>query len=196
MTSIRKIGDKKMKTCDRCGKNLGLIKFRYSTGHICKDCYKAASRNFTETVREKSLEDISSIIENTSMGSLDEDFQVSAKIGNFLLIDKKREKFHIIDRKADSGKSRIYRFSDVKHHEIITVPRLSSEELIHPTDNTNKIIRSMSVKLTFNSAETPYEIIVVSTPMRLNSRAYKMSLDFVIRISAEFDKYARKSKIS
>jgi len=187
MTSIRKIGDKKMKTCDQCGKNLGLIKFRYSTGHICKDCYKAASRNFTETVREKSLEDISSIIEDTTTGSLDEDFQVSAKIGNFLLIDKKREKFHIIDRKVDSVKSRTYRFSNVKHHEIITVPKLSSEELENPTDNTNKIIRSMSVKLTFNSAVTRDEIIVVSTPMRLNSRAFKMSYGFcrkdILRIS-------------
>jgi hypothetical protein len=178
------------KTCDQCGKSLGLIKFRYFTGYICKDCYKAASRNFTETVREKSLEDISSIVVNASRISLDEDFKVSAKIGNFILIDKKRGKFHIIDRKADSGKSRTYRFSDVIHHEVITVPKLSSEELNHPTDNTNKIIRSMSVKLTFNSAGIKDEIIIVSTPMRINSRAFRMSYGFVERISSEFQKYS------
>ena len=51
------------------------------------------------------------LLKSGTRGSLDEDFQVSAKIGNFLLIDKKREKFHIIDRKVDSVKSRTYKFS-------------------------------------------------------------------------------------
>lgn len=190
------MGNEMKKTCDQCGKNLGLIKFRYSDGHICKDCYKAASRNFTETVREKSLEDISSIIDNSMRVSLDEDFQVSAKIGNFILIDKKRGKFSIVSRKNDFDISRIYRFDDVKHHEIITIPKLSAEELKLPTGNSDKVIKSLSVKLAFNSDGKKEEIVVASTPMRLNSRAFKMSLDFANRISTEFDKHVSANNVS
>lgn len=177
------------KTCDQCGKELGLIKFRYSEGYICKTCYKIASQNFTDTVREKTLDEISIIMEQTSPISIDDDFTISAKIGNFLLIDKKRGKFYIANKTEDNKKTNIYRFSDIKTHEIVTVPKLTPEEIMKPDLNSTKVIKSISVRLSFTSDGTKEEIVIASTPMRLSSKAFKMSLGFAERISQEFDRY-------
>lgn len=40
-----------MKKCDVCGATLRMMgKFKYADGYICKECYKKASRQFTETI--------------------------------------------------------------------------------------------------------------------------------------------------
>lgn len=40
--------------CDVCEKKLKIIsRFRYADGYICKECYKKASRQFTETITKK-----------------------------------------------------------------------------------------------------------------------------------------------
>lgn len=86
------IGGSKMRTCDVCQKTLGVFnKFRYADGYICKECYKKASNHFAETIVKKNLSEIKALCEKYEETQTDE-FKITGKIGNFLLIDEENQK--------------------------------------------------------------------------------------------------------
>ena len=81
-----------MRTCDVCQKTLGVFnKFRYADGYICKECYKKASNHFAETIVKKNLSEIKALCEKYEETQTDE-FKITGKVGNFLLIDKENQK--------------------------------------------------------------------------------------------------------
>lgn len=81
-----------MRTCDVCQKTLGVFnKFRYTDGYICKECYKKASNHFAETIVKKNLSEIKALCEKYEETQTDE-FKITGKIGNFLLIDEENQK--------------------------------------------------------------------------------------------------------
>lgn len=81
-----------MRTCDVCQKTLGVFnKFRYADGYICKECYKKASNHFAETIVKKNLSEIKALCEKYEETQTDE-FKITGKIGNFLLIDELEHK--------------------------------------------------------------------------------------------------------
>ncbi len=81
-----------MRTCDVCQKTLGVFnKFRYADGYICKECYKKASNHFAETIVKKNLSEIKALCEKYEETQTDE-FKITGKIGNFLLIDEENQK--------------------------------------------------------------------------------------------------------
>ena len=87
---IRK-GELEMKTCDICDAPLGMFKkFRYAEGYICKACYEKASNHFTETIAKKSYGEIRKLCEK--QGGLTEDFEITGRIGNYILFDEKNRK--------------------------------------------------------------------------------------------------------
>jgi hypothetical protein len=179
------------KICDLCGIPVGLFKFRYAEGYVCKTCYKAASKNFTETIREKTFDEISKLCEYEKNATLiGEDFEITAKIGNFILIDNRRKKFYIVNRNinSDNKKYTIYSFADVKSYEISTDPKLTLTELKESANNSSLVIKSMSIKLSFYSTQKEENIVIISTPVRIKSRAFKLSFDFALRILGEFEK--------
>ena len=62
-----------MKTCDICHEPIGMFnKFRYADGYICKACYKKASRNYTETITTKKLDELKALC--SAKKEIEEDF--------------------------------------------------------------------------------------------------------------------------
>ena len=89
-----------MRTCDVCQKTLGVFnKFRYADGYICKECYKKASNHFAETIVKKNLSEIKALCEKYEETQTDE-FKITGKIGNFLLIDEENQKIFPVSSKT------------------------------------------------------------------------------------------------
>ena len=96
---IRK-GELEMKTCDICDAPLGMFKkFRYAEGYICKACYEKASNHFTETIAKKSYGEIRKLCEK--QGGLTEDFEITGRIGNYILFDEKNRKICLLNNRIN-----------------------------------------------------------------------------------------------
>ena len=68
-----------------------LINFEYADGYICKECYKKASNHSQKTIVKKNLSEIKALCEKYEETQTDE-FKITGKVGNFLLIDKENQK--------------------------------------------------------------------------------------------------------
>lgn len=180
-----------IKTCDVCGASLGFFKFRYAEGFICKKCYQIASRNHTETICQKSFAEISEICSHVKSEPLkDEVFEVTNKIGDFILIDKKNHKFCLPNNRRVTKKHmapEIFSYESVDSYALLCSPPLSISELdsLEGDKSCEKVIHSMKVVIGLQNGTHKKEIDMISTPVRIKSYAFKQSYSFAKRIIKE-----------
>lgn len=140
-----------MKTCDVCQKPLGVFnKFRYADGYICKECYKKASNHFAETIVKKNLSDIKELCERYEATQTDE-FQITGKIGNFLLIDEIHQKICLPNNrmvKKEAALPEFYAIEDIEQCRIEVDPKQSIEALEHKAERREDgTVNYLKVKL-------------------------------------------------
>ena len=161
---IRK-GELEMKTCDICDAPLGMFKkFRYAEGYICKACYEKASNHFTETIAKKSYGEIRKLCEK--QGGLTEDFEITGRIGNYILFDEKNRKICLLMPLGELE-------DKIKSKEAGTIHSL--KVLIKLEDGQEK------------------QIPLISNPVRIKSFAMKQSFSFAKRIAEEIERLKGES---
>lgn len=174
-----------MKTCDICNKKLRFKRFRYQAGYICEECYRRASKYFTETVANISLDEIRQRIESCQKRSTQDTFEISAKIGNYLLIDEKNKKICIINNRMNKREDEapmIYSISEIETCRIETEPNLSIKDIDKKIDeNSGEIIKKLKLELQFNHHKN-VEITLIDSNVRIKSFAFKKSLSFAKRM--------------
>lgn len=164
-----------MKTCDVCSSKLGLQKFAYADGYICKNCYKIASRNYTETVCQKKLAEIKVLFENSmsdnEQGSF---FEATRKIGNYLLVDDKNEKICIINNRLQNPnkKPEIYTIDSIKKIKLQCNPPYNISELQNAITQKEKFV-ILQLAINIYTGTNCREIIFLNSPVRTNSFAFK-----------------------
>lgn len=182
------------KSCDICQASLGFFKFRYAEGFLCKTCYKAASRNYRETICQKSYSEIAEICRQEKIEQKAEDlFEVTNRIGDFLLLDKKNLKFCLVNNPRvmkEYKKPEIYEYQDFVDFKIICKPEVSFEELekMQLDKNCEQVIQSLCISLFLKKEFGKKEIKIISTPMRVKSYAFQRSFIFAKRIAEELNK--------
>jgi len=167
-----------VKLCDVCGRELGFIKFRYVSGNICKSCYETASRNFTETIRELELGEINrrcSLHSECLKGA--EDFELSKRIGNYMLIDEVHKQFCVLSG-SDASKTyclpNFYSLDDVKYCKVSSVPE-------------HGIVTAMGVEVFLHSQAQTQQITLFSSPIRRRSYAFRRTSAFFEAIVSYFE---------
>lgn len=122
-----------MGTCDVCGKNLKMLnRFRYANGYICKECYKKASRQFTETITKKTLSEIQKLCQNNVDIEKYPHFEVTARIGNYILFDEKNNKICILNNRITNKQLStpdFYSIEEIEKSEICSTPSFTKQEL-------------------------------------------------------------------
>lgn len=104
-------GGGKVGSCDVCGAKLGIFgRFRYAGGYICKSCYQKASRHFSETVSQKSFQEVKELCEIDSGTAQIQDFEITGRIGNYVLLDEKNRKICILNNRMTGKKSEDRKF--------------------------------------------------------------------------------------
>lgn len=177
-----------MQTCDICHGKLGFMnKFRYADGCICKQCYKKASRQFTETITGKSYTEIQALCREAR--EITEGFEVTGRIGNYLLVDEKNRKICVLNNrmtKRQISDPDFYDIDDIKACEIFCEPKISPEEmekkLLQKEEGT---VKALKVKLFFKDEGKPAEISFFEGAVRMKSFAFKQSFGFAKRITEE-----------
>mgnify|MGYP000688427969 FL=1 len=181
-----------MKTCDVCQKPLGVFnKFRYADGYICKECYKKASNHFAETIVKKNLSEIKELCERYEATQTDE-FQITRKIGNFLLIDEIHQKICLPNNrmvKKEAALPEFYAIEDIEQCRIEVDPKQSIEALEHKAERREDgTVNYLKVKLWITGNKKLAEISLISNPVRIKSYAFRQSLQFARKIEQEINR--------
>ena len=181
-----------MKTCDVCQKPLGVFnKFRYADGYICKECYKKASNHFAETIVKKNLSDIKELCERYEATQTDE-FQITGKIGNFLLIDEIHQKICLPNNrmvKKEAALPEFYAIEDIEQCRIEVDPKQSIEALEHKAERREDgTVNYLKVKLWITGNKKLAEISLISNPVRIKSYAFRQFLQFARKIEQEINR--------
>lgn len=181
-----------MKTCDVCQKPLGVFnKFRYADGYICKECYKKASNHFAETIVKKNLSEIKELCERCEATQTDE-FQITGKIGNFLLIDEIHQKICLPNNrmvKKEAALPEFYAIEDIEQCRIEVDPKQSIEALEHKAERREDgTVNYLKVKLWITGNKKLAEISLISNPVRIKSYAFRQSLQFARKIEQEINR--------
>lgn len=174
-------------TCDVCGAKLGLMnKFKYREGYICKECYKKASRQFTETVTQKTLDEIREMCQPAGNAAYDPDFEITARIGNYVLFDEKHYKICVLNNRLSNRQVTnpdFYDASDIRSCQLVSKPRLSKKELEEKMQKKEEgVIEFLCVRLHLKNTDEPVDILLVSTKVRIKSFAFRRAYDFAKRI--------------
>lgn len=168
-----------MKTCDICNSRLKFIKFRYAEGFICKECYKYASNNFSENTYEKKFAEIKVLCDRKENNDyLNEDFEITHRIGSFILFDDKNEKFCLPYNRLyfkKTTKPEIYNYNDICKCELISEPLIPEKEIskILSERNSIDIIKSLHICIYLKSQKVVKKIKIVEKPLRIKSFAFK-----------------------
>lgn len=181
-----------MKTCDVCQKPLGVFnKFRYADGYICKECYKKASNHFAETIVKKNLSEIKELCERYEATQTDE-FQITGKIGNFLLIDEIHQKICLPNNrmvKKEAALPEFYAIEDIEQCRIEVDPKQSIEALEHKAERREDgTVNYLKVKLWITGNKKLAEIFLISNPVRIKSYAFRQSLQYARKIEQEINR--------
>ena len=174
-----------MKTCDVCGGSLGLIKFRYQNGFICKDCYESASRGYTETVRDFGLSEIKERCSEGERLNVFEDFEMTGRIGNFILIDANRKRICIVNNRIQTKKYKkpeIVSLDQIQYGRICCGSSLPWEELRNENKPKEGFVTFLGLELIMASGENPRYIQILSSPVRARSFAFRKSMNFMCQI--------------
>lgn len=185
-----------MKTCDVCKNKLGIMnKFKYADGYICKECYKKASRQFTETITQKSFEEIKDLCDNEY--NINEEFHVTGRIGNYILIDNRNNKICVLNNRITNNKVSkpdFYKVDDILECKIISNPMMTSKELEEKVLAKDEgTIRSLKVQIQLKNKNKPAEIVFIKSDVRMKSYAFRQSYTFAKRIVEEVQKMKEES---
>ncbi len=180
-----------MQTCDIChGKLRFMNKFRYAEGCVCKQCYKKASRQFTETITGKSYQEIQALCDEAQ--EIPESFEVTGRIGNYLLVDERNRKICIVNNrmaKRQATAPDFYQIEEIQNCEISGAPHMDIGEIERKIlEREEGIVKALKVKITLKNVEEPMEISFFEGAVRIKSFAFRQSFGFAKRIVDEIDR--------
>ena len=162
-----------------------MFRFRYRDGFICKDCYERASRTCTETVRWMGLAEIKKRCIAEKEQTVMEDFEMTGRIGNFILIDSNRNKLCIVHnriRAKEYKKPEVVSLDRIRYCKICCASSLSWEELRSEEKPKEGCVASLGLELIMDSGEKSLYIQVLSSPVRIKSYAFRKSMGFMQQI--------------
>lgn len=176
-----------MGTCDVCGAKLGMMgRFRYDGGYICKECYRKASRKFTETTTKKTLTEIQELCREEGEKVPDQEFEIGERIGNYVLLDRKNHKICILNNRATNKQvaaPEFYSAEEIQDCRIICAPKMTGEELDEKVrKKADEVIDSLKVCVRLRDERKPLEIPLISSKVRIKSYAFRRSYHFAKRI--------------
>lgn len=171
------------KTCDICGAKLGLFgSFHCQDGVVCKNCYRIVSGNYAATITKMTLAELKRLyIQNAQPLDMGEGgFQITRKVGSFLLLDEKNRKFCLLNNQKLTGRNtrpEIFPYGALERVQLTCDPRTSPEKLsaLAADKSGEEVIRKLAVRLSLRNAGTR-DIVIVPTPVRTSSFAFRQSL--------------------
>ncbi|TDW25517.1 hypothetical protein EDD63_10444 [Breznakia blatticola] len=178
-------------TCEFCREQLKFRKFRFKDGYACKKCYAILTNQFKTTIRNRSKTELYSIYASNKNQSYDpfKEFNVTKKIGNYILIDEDKQRFCVpnnINVVKSSEKPELYDINHCHSFSIETKPKSNLFELEKQMkEKSSKIINEIAVIFEFENQLR--KIIILNNSVRISSFAFKKTFDFAKKIKKELD---------
>lgn len=180
--------------CDICGGKTGFRNsFRCQDGTICKNCYRIVSNNYTATITRSTLLDLKKVyIKNAPPVDIGEEgFRMTKKIGTFLLLDEKEQKFCLLSNRnltKTYARPEVYSYGDLESYQVASDPEFSADELerLSKGKSSQTVVRRLAVRLRLKGAGIR-DITVIPTPVRTSSFAFRQSYKAVMEITQALD---------
>lgn len=169
--------------CDICGGKTGFRNsFRCQDGVICKNCYRIVSNNFSSTIAGSTLLELKkTYIRNAQPLDMGTDgFQITKKLGSFLLLDERGRKFCLLSNRSltkEYARPEIYRYEDLESFALASEPGYTAGELqaLSQDRGERAVVRRLSVRLRFQDGAVR-EILTLPSPVRTSSFAFRKAL--------------------
>lgn len=156
-----------MNKCLICQTPVRFIKFKCQDGYVCKKCYEAASLNFSQTIKNKTKEDLLKIIQ------LSEEavpaFEISRRINQLILFDDQHGQLCLPNHQKycyEQRKPEIFAFNQIVNCKVV------EQQVERMIKKKKEQLGSIKVLLEFQQGETR-EILLVPNPIRRDSMPYK-----------------------
>lgn len=179
--------------CDICGGKIGFKAFHCQDGAICKHCYQIVSNQFTTTITKSTLAELKkTYIKNAQPLDMGEGgFQITRKVGSFLLLDETHRKFCLPSNRAITGqyaKPEIFRYEDLNSYKLLSDPKLPPEQLaVLAVDKHNKaVVKKLVVRLRLTNIGVR-DLVILPTPVRTSSFAFRRGYKAAEEVMASLD---------
>lgn len=174
--------------CELCGKTIGFKAFRCTDGKICKNCYEIVSNHFTDTITKATLTELKERYEENSRPlDLGEDgFQISYKVGTFLLLDEKNKKFCVLSNRAVTGnyaRPEIFSYEALEGYEFIVSPGMTMEECLGLTSPRfqKQMIKDMRIRLKIRGTDGK-DLVLLPGTVKVGGPAYRQACKYAREI--------------
>ncbi|MFT4105243.1 MAG: hypothetical protein QM657_05720 [Lacrimispora sp.] len=117
-------------------------------------------------------------------------FEVTKRIGNYLLIDDKNKRFCILNnrlRSKEYSHPKQFPIEDVKYCRVNCSPELVQNKADGDSFNEVPVITGLGIDVFFHSSSNVQHISILSTPVRRKSFAFKRSRAFMQAIVEYFE---------
>ena len=137
------------------------------------------------------MSEIKELCERYEVTQTDE-FQITGKIGNFLLIDEIHQKICLPNNrmvKKEAALPEFYAIEDIEQCKIEVDPKQSIDALEHKAERREDgTVNYLKVKLWITGNKKLAEISLISNPVRIKSYAFRQSLQFARKIEQEINR--------
>lgn len=174
-------------TCDVCNAELGLLRFRYADGFICKDCYDLASGSNTQTIRKLSLDEVEEAIERRRKQlDVDVEFIPTKRAGDLLQIDERRGLVCLPHNRRTAGDvaaPEFFAVDAIRSCRIESVPRRTEKELatLAARGGDGITLSSLALVIQTRSRKEPYTAQLITTAVKTDGFAFRRSFELAVR---------------
>lgn len=174
-----------MKTCLLCENSLKLIKFSCRDGHICKACYEVVSQNFSQTIKQKGLEELQQLYYSQTEPVTGPSFEITRKINQLVLFDDDHQLLCLPNHPKyckETLTPEVYAFDSLDDCRI--------EEATTMVKEKKKQLRVGTLKVTLHftqGQQISRDIWLIPNPIRVDSVAYKTMQTLAQKIKQELE---------
>ena len=182
------------RTCDACGTRLGLIKFRYREGYVCRSCYDRASLCGHRTIRGMSREELEQALQEGTAGQTSGvEFFPTRRAGDLLLVDDYRDVVCLPNnrRVVGAGRAPVYlRAHEIEASGIRISPKLSKRALAQlargESGRQDVLVSELAVWVRARRAKDggkarTFDIPLITSSVRASSYAFKRTYALAVR---------------
>lgn len=172
-----------MRHCLICQKPLKWVKFKSLDGYVCKECYEIVSLSFSQTIVQKSKDELNEIYEERLRSHSSKEFEATRSINQLILFDDKNQELCLPNHSKYTQQvlePEYFKFSEVTQYTIKT--RKQQREI----DKKMKTVGTIEILLTFNHSISR-SIWLIPKQIQIDSIPYKTMLSLAKKVIYELD---------
>lgn len=173
-----------MKQCLICQKPLKWVKFKSLDGYVCKECYEIVSVSFSQTITQKTKDQLVEIYEQRTTYDNSKEFETTRSINQLILFDDIHQKLCLPNHSKYTQtilEPEYYDFSELANYQV------NMKQFSKKIDKKEKMVGTIEVQLIFDKKRSR-SIWLIPNPIQVDSIPYKTMQSLAHKIIDELER--------